>query len=419
MQETLGYDGGGDLVSRTFAHGGAEVARYYIGDDLTLVDKGTSRIGYAHIRLGDRRLASFWAATAGGTGNGMIYYHRDRRADVVATTAGGGTMGLSYRYLPSGQIDKIVDANGNTVILGSEQQAVASELGFIGGIKLSGGLLHLKTRVYSPAIRRFLQPDTLDARRYTYAGGDGLNFRDPSGRDPQEDINTEQLKHCKTETCIDGPALPPQPPPGGGGQQGDTPNQPADVGQAGQVTTVPLIPPTIPIEMTDPEDIDQSQPGRLGASQSNSAPNSPDGGMLLAGGIASEPGWRKIAQSLVEAVESGAEKGIQIGNGPAKRATDLVRNLGKGTEDSWFKMVTKNNGGVEVHWFEERISGMRYQIKVVINLAKGQARILPEQITTFVIDTLGTMTSIFVIPDSGAVMKELTPQDCKHDGCSL
>jgi RHS repeat-associated protein len=233
VQEQLGYDGAGDLVSRTFAAGGAEAARYYIGDDLTLIDKGTTKLGYAHIRLGNR-VASFWASISrsGGsttpppgnpaagtslipnpghpppvtttTKSGVVYYHRDRRGDVVATTANGGVMGVSYRYLPSGQLDKVLDANGNPLASGSEDQAVASELGFIGGLKLSGGLIHLKARVYSPLIRRFLQPDTVDFRRYTYSHGDPLNFSDPSGRKGEDAKSThsdtpEGFHHVATD----------------------------------------------------------------------------------------------------------------------------------------------------------------------------------------------------------------------------
>ena len=92
---------------------------------------------------------------------------------MIATTTAGGATGVSYRYLPSGAVDKTI---------GTEADENASELGFIGGIKLSGGLVHLRARVYSPLARRFLQPDTLDVRRYTYSHGDPLNFYDPTGR---------------------------------------------------------------------------------------------------------------------------------------------------------------------------------------------------------------------------------------------
>jgi len=60
-------------------------------------------------------------------------------------------------------------------------------LGFTGGLKLSGGLIHLKARVYSAALRRFLQPDTVDLRRYTYSHGDPMNYVDPDGREEKDD----------------------------------------------------------------------------------------------------------------------------------------------------------------------------------------------------------------------------------------
>lgn len=185
--EDLTYDPASSLVSRTFAPpittaSGTETARYYMGDDLTVVkgtqSNSTKQVGYAHIRLGSRRIASIWAKTVGTTAtSGFIYYHRDVRGSVVATTTAGGVEANSYRYLPSGAVDKLV---------GAEVDETASELGYIGGIKLSGGLVHLRARAYSPLARRFLQPDTIDFARYTYGRGDFLNYTDPSGRSRQE-----------------------------------------------------------------------------------------------------------------------------------------------------------------------------------------------------------------------------------------
>ncbi len=171
--EDLAYGPDGELVSRQFANG-TDTARFYVGDHLTLVRRGTTTIGYAHIYLGSTRVASVWSKSTGGsTTTGTLYYHRNEQRSIVATTTMGGEVGISYRYLPSGAIDKTT---------GSEVDENASELGYTGGLKLSGGLIHLKARVYSPALRRFLQPDTLDLRRYTYANSDPLNFVDPSGR---------------------------------------------------------------------------------------------------------------------------------------------------------------------------------------------------------------------------------------------
>ena len=44
------------------------------------------------------------------------------------------------------------------------------------------GLLLLGARVYHAELKRWLQPDTVDGRRFTYTGGDPRNFTDPSGR---------------------------------------------------------------------------------------------------------------------------------------------------------------------------------------------------------------------------------------------
>ena len=40
----------------------------------------------------------------------------------------------------------------------------------------------LGARVYHPELKRWLVPDTVDPLRYTYTGGDPVNFIDPSGR---------------------------------------------------------------------------------------------------------------------------------------------------------------------------------------------------------------------------------------------
>jgi len=175
--EDLVYGPDGALVARQFS-GGSDIARYYVGDYMTLVRRGTIVIGYAHVQLGGQRIASIWSKTTGGVSTtGTIYYHRNDQSSVVATTTNGAQVGVSYRYLPSGALDK-------DKVVGTEADENTSELGFTGGLRLSSGLIHLKARVYSPLLRRFLQPDTIDPRRYTYARGDPLNYIDPTGRDP-------------------------------------------------------------------------------------------------------------------------------------------------------------------------------------------------------------------------------------------
>ena len=45
--EDLTYDAAGQLVQRAFTNG-TDTARYYLGDDLTVVNRGTTTIGYVH-----------------------------------------------------------------------------------------------------------------------------------------------------------------------------------------------------------------------------------------------------------------------------------------------------------------------------------------------------------------------------------
>jgi RHS repeat-associated protein len=114
----------------------------------------------------------------------VLYYHRDMQGSVVATTyrTGGwnGYMGARYRYTPYGQLDRVENVSALS----------DSELGYNGGLRLGytagvaqqGNLLLLGARVYHAELKRWLVPDTVDARRYTYVGGDPVNFVDPSGR---------------------------------------------------------------------------------------------------------------------------------------------------------------------------------------------------------------------------------------------
>ncbi len=72
------------------------------------------------------------------------------------------------------------------------------------------GLYYLRSRMYSPTLGRFLQPDTIGYgggfNMYAYAHNDPLNFKDPSGKDD-----------CNEDNCEDG-----NPPSGDGGAEGGT-----------------------------------------------------------------------------------------------------------------------------------------------------------------------------------------------------
>jgi RHS repeat-associated protein len=189
--EQIEYDAEGRLARRALK----EETRFYLGDDLTLALRGGATVAWVHAAGSHRRIASY--VQGAGSGTNVVYLHRDRQGSVVATTTNtgpwawlgiGSTAGLRFRHGPYGDV---------RAQAGQPTDLVDSELAYSGALQLSEGLLHLRSRVYSPAWRRFLEPDTVDLLRYTYVNGDPVNFIDPSGRDamfvdyPQYKIDTE------------------------------------------------------------------------------------------------------------------------------------------------------------------------------------------------------------------------------------
>jgi hypothetical protein len=201
--EYLEYDPTGQALFRKVGSKGT----WYVGSNATVTADvaagcttalnclpvaGTERVG-VHVLLGGGRVATVRAprpAEAAGALDEVLYYHRDQQGSVVGTSlrSGGqdGLAGARYRYTPHGQLDRV---EGVTA-------ASDSELGYTGGLRLgyvpgavatlaapqARGLLLLGARVYHAELKRWLQPDTVDGRRYTYSGGDPVNFVDPGGR---------------------------------------------------------------------------------------------------------------------------------------------------------------------------------------------------------------------------------------------
>ena len=127
-----------------------------------------------HMHVANRRIASV-RALPNGMGR-VLYYQRGRLGSVVATSTDGAGTGALYRY----------DAYGNLTFAQGDSGDQASELGFAGRLRLSNGLHVMGNRIYDVRLRQFLQPDALNPMSYTYAGGDPINFVDPTGRSPRE-----------------------------------------------------------------------------------------------------------------------------------------------------------------------------------------------------------------------------------------
>jgi len=211
VTEKLEYDPTGAPLYRMVGN----QAVYYVGPFATVTATANAGCaGYAcaqgvtgvqvsaHVLLGGSRIASVRATD-------VLYYHRDQRGSVVATTVTGGGVGAKYRYGPYGQLDKVEVVNPPN----GTDAANGSELGFTGGLRLgwnpstgvqTGSLLLLGARVYDAAMKRWLQADTVDEKRYTYADGDPVNMVDPSGRLPFEPYRPPEGSVCFGSTCVSG-----------------------------------------------------------------------------------------------------------------------------------------------------------------------------------------------------------------------
>jgi RHS repeat-associated protein len=191
VAEQLEYDPNGALLARK----SADQISYFVGDLATItlptscaaygcaVDPSSIRVT-VHAKIGGTRAASVripTPASEADVGSDVLYYHRDRQGSVIATTVTGGRVGYRYRYDAYGLLDRILEP---AVALGVD---ATSDLGYTGGLKLSGSLLHLNARVYDPRLRRFLQADSVDLFRYAYVAGDPANATDPAGLMPMED----------------------------------------------------------------------------------------------------------------------------------------------------------------------------------------------------------------------------------------
>ncbi|MBV6402682.1 MAG: hypothetical protein CNIPEHKO_02995 [Anaerolineales bacterium] len=140
-------------------------------------------------------------------GTGLQYLLTDHLGSTVAVTNQSGTLTSQQRYLPFGAARTIP----NSPIL-------STDFTYTGQRKLDdgmGGIMDYKARFYSPALGRFIQPDTIipdqtnpqSWNRLSYVRNNPILFNDPTGH---------------METCEDGESCrhAPTPQPGGSGDGG-------------------------------------------------------------------------------------------------------------------------------------------------------------------------------------------------------
>lgn len=104
--------------------------------------------------------------------NQRIYRHEDFRGNVKFISNDSGAIVSHYRY----------DPYGPDAVIGSTSDPVR-----FAGAAEAGSLVLMGSRIYDPAVGRFLSPDPVFQllNQYSYTFGDPVNFWDPDGAEPQ------------------------------------------------------------------------------------------------------------------------------------------------------------------------------------------------------------------------------------------
>ncbi|MBV6451187.1 MAG: hypothetical protein MHPDNHAH_01918 [Anaerolineales bacterium] len=174
---SFAYDGDGNRVS--IAHfirtqGTPDsVTSYFMGGQYEVKDGATKKY-YS--------IAGMTVAMQDGSA--VQYLLTDHLGSTVAVANSSGTLTSQQRYLPFGGVRSIP----NSPIL-------ATDFGYTGQRLLDagmGGIMDYKARFYSPALGRFIQPDTIipdqfnpqSWNRNSYVTNNPIRFNDPTGHCP-------------------------------------------------------------------------------------------------------------------------------------------------------------------------------------------------------------------------------------------
>jgi len=105
-------------------------------------------------------------------GTNRRYWLTDERGSLIAATDSDGKITSAYKFDPYGRP------------IGSPHDT----LGYAGGVRAPGDLIHFGARYYNPQDGRWTQQDPLnqagdlrEANRYVYVGADPINLSDPRG----------------------------------------------------------------------------------------------------------------------------------------------------------------------------------------------------------------------------------------------
>ncbi len=148
--------------------------------------------------------------------DGLQYLLSDHLGSTVVVTNASGVLISEQRYLPFGQARSDVGSITQTDFGYTGQRSLDSGM---------GGLMDYKARFYSPALGRFVQPDSIIPNpgnpqafnRFSYTANNPINYNDPTGHDWEDcaegmgDYLCKQ--HKKRVAGILNKNTPPPPPP--------------------------------------------------------------------------------------------------------------------------------------------------------------------------------------------------------------
>lgn len=166
IEDDYAYDGSGLRASQTISGSKAQFAWDVSGELPLLLYDGTSYYLYGPDGLPFEQIASETAT----------YLHHDHLGSTRLITNASGEAKGKYTYSPYGSV---LEHTGSAT----------TQLGFGGQYRnQSTGLIYLRARTYDPATAQFLSVDPIvdqTGEAYGYAGGDPVNFGDPSGMQPK------------------------------------------------------------------------------------------------------------------------------------------------------------------------------------------------------------------------------------------
>ena len=187
---------GSKSFSRAYIYDGEKIIAEFDGS-------GNRLATYTHSEIGNDDILGLEVSNQGKISGlaknpGKYYYLKDHLGSVDLVTDSSGIVVQKYLYSAFGKIEKILDG-GNTAI--TDAPVVNSSFTFTGReLDYESGLMHYRTRYYSPELGRFIQKDSYAGKtespvsisnRYTYVENNPIKYKDPSGRikDPSDFTN--------------------------------------------------------------------------------------------------------------------------------------------------------------------------------------------------------------------------------------